>query len=93
MTCTREQLSKSTSDSEETSRQLAALERVVASLRHDIAVNDELHSRQLDDLKLHETQLEDTRRSLQLAVEAAEATASQLQTMLNEGGTIAGLLA
>jgi len=80
-------LSKSTGESEETSTQLAALEGVMASLRQDIDVKDELSSRQLADLERHQTQLDDERRSLQLRLDAAETTVSQLQATIKEGTT------
>jgi len=78
-------LSKSRGESEETSRQLATLEGVMASLRQDIAVKDELSSHQLADLERHQTQLDDERCSLQLALDAAESTVSQLQATIKEG--------
>ena len=74
-------------ESEETSRQLAALDGVVASLRQDMAVNDELSSRQLADLERHQTQLDDERQNVQLALDAAESTVSQLQATVKQGTT------
>jgi len=69
---------------EQSMTQLSQLETLVAKLREDIAARDQLYEREITEYRLAEAELGDRRRSLELALDDAGSSVTELQSRCNE---------
>lgn len=66
------------------SAQLSELESVIERLRDDVLARDQLHEREITEYRLAEAELGERRRNLELALDNAGSTGSELQARCNE---------
>lgn len=63
---------------------IAELETTVAGLREDMAAREQLHEREVTEYRLAEAELGERRRNMELALDNAGSTVSELQGRCRE---------